>query len=239
MLRQYDMDHEAVAPTKLPIADKAILLKAREGDEMAPRREYQRRTGSVMYPMVYTRPDTAFAVGKLAQFMDKLTVRHARCMKTLMRYLRSTIDLQIKYGPYGRSSDRVLGFSDADYTGDRNDHKSTSGMTFILGGGAISWRSRKQNMVSTSMTESEYIALSIAAKHGKWIAQFLTDIGQAKYVSENQKTIKIYGDNNASIMLVDQPQVNKRSRHIDIAYHNVRDLRTRNIIATEYVLRSR
>jgi hypothetical protein len=235
MLRQYDMDHGLLVSTRQPMADNAILLKARDGDDMADKKEYQRQTGSVMHPMVYTRPDIAFAVGKLAQFMDKPTTAHEKCMKTLMRYLRSTIDLQIRYGPYGRSADRVLGFSDADYAGDRNDRKSTSGMIFILGGGAISWRSRKQHAVSTSTTEAEYIALSTGAKHGKWVAQFLIDIDQAKYVSENQRTIKIYGDNNASITLVDQPQVNGRSKHIDIAYHNVRDLRARNIIATEYV----
>jgi hypothetical protein len=171
--------------------------------------------------------------------MDKPTAAHKKCMKMLMRYLQSTINLQIRYGPYGRSADHVLGFLDADYAGDHNDCKSTSGMIFILGGGAISWRSRKQHAVSTSTTEAKYIALSMAAKHGKWIAQFLVDIDQAKYVSENQKTIKIYGDNNASITLANQPQVNEQSKHIDIAYHNVRDLCAHNIIATKYMLTKR
>ena len=86
-----------------------------------------------------------------------------------------------------------------------------------------------------STTEAEYIVLSTAAKHSKWVAQFLIDIDQSKYVSENQRTIKIYGDNNASITLVDQPQINEQSKHIDIAYHNVCDLHAHNIIATEYV----
>jgi hypothetical protein len=146
MLRQYDMDHTGVGLTRQPMADKAILLKAKEDDELAPKREYQRRIGSVMYPMVYTRPDIAFAVGKLAQFMDKPTTAHEKCMKVLMRYLRSTTDMQIKYGPDGRSADCVLGFSDADYAGDRNDRKSTSGMIFILGGGAI-YRSRIRSLI--------------------------------------------------------------------------------------------
>jgi hypothetical protein len=132
------------------------------------------------------------------------------------------------------SATRVLGFSDSDYGGDRIDRKSTSGMIFLLGGGPISWRSRKQHAVSTSTTEAEYIALSSAAKHAKWIAQFLTDIGHAKYISENQKTLLIYGDNQAALTLVDQAQINERSKHIDIAHHHVRDLRSRNIIATEY-----
>jgi len=185
--------------------------------------------------MVYTRPDIAFAAGKLAQFMDKPTAKHAQALKSLMRYLRSTTDLRICYGPYGKSADRVVGFSDADYAGDRSDRKSTSGQIFLLGGGPISWRSRKQHAVSTSTTEAEYIALCSAAKQAKWISQFLMDIGYDKYISPNRRTVRIYGDNKASITLVGQPQINERSKHIDIAYHFVRDLRKKGFISTEYI----
>jgi hypothetical protein len=235
MLRQYDMDHESILPTRTPMVSQKILLRTQEGDELSPRQEYQQRVGSTMHPMVYTRPDIAFAAGKLAQYMDKPNTEHAHCMKTLLRYLRSTVDLRIRYGPYGQTAGKVIGFSDADYAGDRNDRKSTSGMIFLIGGGPISWRSRKQHAVSTSTTEAEYIALSQCAKQGKWIIQFLNDINQGKYISENHRTIKILGDNTASITLVDQPLVNERSKHIDVAYHYVRDLKKRNLIAVEYV----
>ena len=76
----------------------------------------------------------------------------------------------------------------------------------------------------------------MAAKLRKWITQFLINISQSKYISKNKKTIKIYGDNKASIHLVNHPQVNKRSKHINIAYHNVHNLHARNIITTKYVL---
>lgn len=235
MLRQYDMDHESVMPTHIPMASQKILSKATDGDILTSKREYQQRVGSVMFPMVYTRPDIAFSAGKLAQFMDNPTNEHARSMKTLLRYLRSTMDLRIRYGPYGPSANRILGYSDADYAGDKNDRKSTSGMIYLLGGGPISWRSRKQPAVSTSTTEAEYIAMSSSAKHAKWIAQFLTDINCSKYISKNRRTVKIYGDNQGSLKLIDQPQLNERSKHIDVAYHFTRDLSERNIIATEYI----
>jgi hypothetical protein len=108
-------------------------------------------------------------------------------------------------------------------------------MIYLLGGGPISWRSRKQHAVSTSTTEAEYIAMSSSAKHGKWIAQFLTDIGYSKYISKDQRTVKIYGDNQASLTLIEQPQLNERSKHIDVAYHSVRDLRERGLIEAEYI----
>lgn len=236
MLRQYNMDHGATSPaTRLPMAKAADLMQAQDNDELTAKGEYQKRIGSVMFPMVYTRPDIAFAAGKLAQFMDKPTAKHAQALKSLMRYLRSTTDLRICYGPYGKSADRVVGFSDADYAGDRSDRKSTSGQLFLLGGGPISWRSRKQHAVSTSTTEAEYIALCSAAKQAKWISQFLMDIGYDKYISPNRRTVRIYGDNKASITLVGQPQINERSKHIDIAYHFVRDLRKKGFISTEYI----
>lgn len=188
-----------------------------------------------MFPMVYTRPDIAFAAAKLAQFMDKPKHEHAQCMKTLMRYLRSTIDLRIRYGPYGESANQVICYSDADYGGDRVDRKSTTGNLFMLGGGPISWRSRKQTAVATSTTEAEYVALATAAKHAKWLAQLLTDIGYPKYISKNQRTVQIHADNKSAITLVDQPQLNERTKHIDIAYHFARDLKERNIIAVDYV----
>jgi hypothetical protein len=195
--------------------------------------------GSVMFPMVYSRPDIAFATGKLAQFMDNPNSSHARSMKTLLRYIRETMDLRIKYGPHKESNNQVIGYSDADYANDKFDRKSVSVMIFMLGGGPISWRSRKQKSVSTSTTEAEYIALSAAAKHAKWISQFLTDIGFPQYIGPKNKygrhQVRLFGDNTASLTLVEQPQINERSKHIDVAYHSIRDLRERGIIECQYI----
>jgi hypothetical protein len=66
------------------MADKAILLKATENNKLVPKQEYQRRIRSVIHPMVYTRPDIAFTVGKLVQFIDKPTTTHKKCIKVLI-----------------------------------------------------------------------------------------------------------------------------------------------------------
>jgi hypothetical protein len=138
--------------------------------------------GSVMFPIVYSRPDIAFAISKLAQFMDEPNASHIRSMKTLLRYLRETIDLSIQYSPHKESNNQVIGYSDADYTNNKYNRKSVSGMIFMLNGGPISWRSKKQKLILISTTEAEYISLSNIAKHAKWISQFLTDIGFPKYI---------------------------------------------------------
>lgn len=239
MLRQLNMDRESKFANRIPMTDQSGLRRTKAGDDIVPKRVYQQQIGSVMFPMVYTRPDIAFATGKLAQYMDNPNSRHARSMKNLLRYLRETIDLQIRYGPHMDSGNQVLGYSDAYFANDKNDRKSVSGMVFLLGGGSISWRSRKQKSVSTSTTEAEYIALSSAAKQAKWISQFLTDIGFTKYIGpENDygsRQVRLLGDNTASLTLVDQPQINERSKHIDVAYHSIRDLREPRIIECQYI----
>jgi hypothetical protein len=239
MLQQMGMANESKFANRIPMTTQIGLTKTKPNDIKVPVRQYQQQMGSVMFPMVYSRPDIAFATGKLAQFMDNPNSSHARSMKTLLRYIRETMDLRIKYGPHKESNNQVIGYSDADYANDKFDRKSVSGMIFMLGGGPISWRSRKQKSVSTSTTEAEYIALSAAAKHAKWISQFLTDIGFPQYIGPKNKygrhQVRLFGDNTASLTLVEQPQINERSKHIDVAYHSIRDLRERGIIECQYI----
>jgi hypothetical protein len=235
MLHRFGMSHESHTPTRVPLGSQNLLIPARDEDERTDTRDYQERIGSVMFPMVYTRPDTAFATSKLARFMSDPTKVHARVLKGLMRYYRSTADLQIKYGPEGLSAKQVLGYSDADFAADKSDRKSVIGTVFMFAGGPISWASRKQRSVATSTTEAEYIALSTTAKQGVWIAQFLKDIGYARYISKNQHTVQIYGDNQSSLALVQNPHLHERSKHIDIAYHYVRELQENNHINVTYI----
>jgi hypothetical protein len=143
MLRQLDMANDSKFANRIPMTTQTGLTRTKPGDIIVPRRQYQHQMGSVMFPMVYSRPDIAFAIGKLAQFMDEPNASHARGMKTLLRYLRETMDLSIRYGPHKESNNQVIGYSDADYANDKYDRKSVSGMIFMLGGGPISWRSKK------------------------------------------------------------------------------------------------
>ena len=87
MLHQYNMDHRLLVSTRQPMADKAILLKARDRDNMADKKEYQCQTGSIMHPIVYIQPNIAFVVRKLVQFIDKPTTIYKKYIKILMQYL--------------------------------------------------------------------------------------------------------------------------------------------------------
>ena len=151
------------------------------------------------------------------------------------------------YSPSG--SQAMLGYSDSDYASDKQDRKSILGRVYMLGGGPVSWASQKQKSVATSTTEAEYMAMSMCAKTGIWLGQVLRDMGMGKYLGANSHCVSIQedeahrasspiqlrGDNQAALTLVKDAHVHERSKHIDVSYHNIRDLHKRNQIQVDFV----
>ncbi|UYV70125.1 hypothetical protein LAZ67_7001880 [Cordylochernes scorpioides] len=123
-----------------------------------------------------------------------------------------------------------ISFSDADFAGDLDTRKSTTGYVFMLNNGPISWCSQKQNCVSLSTTESEYIAASKATKEAIWLRQLLRELHQ-----EQVKPTTIFCDNQSCIRLVHNPEYHKRTKHIDISYHFIRDHFQKHAIDLLYV----
>ena len=135
------------------------LLK---GDpEKLPRVPYQMLIGSLMYAMVCTRPDIAFAVGKLSRYNNCYTMEHWEYAKRVLRYLKATIDYGIVYK---RSGKPIEGFVDADWASEKEDRVSCSGFVIKFASGAVAWASRKQDCVATSTAEAEYVGLELCAK---------------------------------------------------------------------------
>jgi hypothetical protein len=110
------------------------------------------------------------------------------------------------------------GYSDANWHGDLDTSKSTSGFVFISNDGAISWSSRRQSMVALSSTESEYIGLANAGQHLAWLRSFFEEIGQPQ-----DSATELRCDNRAAIILTKDPQFRARTKHIQRKYHYVRD----------------
>jgi hypothetical protein len=106
---------------------------------------YASVVGSLMYAMVCTRPDISHAVGVLSRYMSKPGKEHWTIVKRVFKYLCGTSDYAICYqgrpGPH-REID-IHGFVDADWVGDLDHRRSTSGYVFNLFGGAISWMSKR------------------------------------------------------------------------------------------------
>ena len=114
-----------------------------------------------MYAMLCTRPDVAYALGIVSRFQADPGEDHWKAVKNILKYLRRTKDIFLVYGG---SDLKLEAYSDSSFQSDPDDSKSISGYVFTLNGGAVSWKSTKQQTVADSTTEAEYIAVSEAAK---------------------------------------------------------------------------
>ena len=180
---------------------------------------YPSVVGSLMYAMLGTRPDIAFLVGVLGRFAAAPKKHHWEMAKRALRYLKHTMDMDLCYNGNDVNSDLIFhGFSDADWSGDIDTSRSTSGYVFIANHGAIGWASKRQSMVALSTTESEYIGLSIAGQHLAWLRTFFAELGHPQ-----QLPTDLGNDNMAAIILSKDPQFRARTKHIQRKYHFVRD----------------
>jgi len=107
--------------------------------------------------MVGTRPDLAFAIGKLSRFVSCYGTKHWAVIKRVLRYVKGSMDKGLIFDK--NSSCVLQGSSDADWAGDHETRRSTTGFTFIFGGAAVSWGSNLQRTVALSTMEAEYMAL--------------------------------------------------------------------------------
>ncbi|KAJ9564851.1 hypothetical protein OSB04_000817 [Centaurea solstitialis] len=136
---------------------------------------YASAIGSIMYAMLCTRPDVAYSVSVTSRYQQNPGEPHCVAVKNILKYLRRTKDMFLVFGG-SEDEISVIGYSDASFQTDRDDFRSQSGYVFTLNGGAISWKSSKQDTNADSTTEAEYIAASDAAKEAVWLRNFLSDL---------------------------------------------------------------
>ncbi|XP_019156720.1 PREDICTED: uncharacterized protein LOC109153270 [Ipomoea nil] len=136
--------------------------------------QYQRIVGALQY-LTITRPDLAYAVNRLCQFMHSPTDDHWVMVKRVLRYIKGTLNYGLRLSP-SASSD-IHAYSDSDWAGCPVDRKSTSGYAVFLGSNFFSWLSRKQRTVARSSTEAEYKALADVAAEVTWMVSLLRELG--------------------------------------------------------------
>jgi hypothetical protein len=186
----------------------------KKSEEKKPE-EYKQAIGSMIYLSTQTRPDLSFAVGYLSRYMDSYVADHWTAVKRIWRYISGTKDCGLRYKRGGDVT--VTCYVDADFAGCRETRRSTTGYVIMLGGGAIDWRSKKQNTVALSSTEAEYMALADATTRLIWIRNILEEIGF------KQGTTTIYEDNNSCAFIANDAGSSDRTKHIDVRYHFVRE----------------
>jgi hypothetical protein len=231
VLRDFDM-WECNKKHDTPIDMHTKLQKAAPGYEpkLAEVKWYQRAVGSLMYAMLGTRPDIAYAVSVVSRYAAKPTPTHKAAVTRILRYLRKTIDYALVF----KGELAVLtGYSDSDWAGDYDTRKSTSGYVFSVGSATISWSSKLQATVALSTCEAEYIGQTNATKEAVWLRRLLNEV-QPETTNEARATI-IYCDNQGAIALAKDPQFHARTKHIDMQHHFVREKVSDGTIQLEYV----
>jgi hypothetical protein len=160
-------------------------------------------------------------VGVLSQFSSNPGPKHWDALQHVFRYLKGTLDFKLTFKPStspSSSSPSLHGYVDADYAGDLDTRRSTSGFAFYLGGCLVSWSSKRQSVVALSTTEAEYIAAVHGGKEAVWIRTFLGELG---FPLSGPIPLKV--DNQSAIAVAKNPEHHSRMKHIDIAYFWLRE----------------
>jgi len=189
--------------------------------------QYRSIVGALQY-LTLTRPDIAFSVNKVCQFLHAPTTLHWAAVKRILRYIKQCTNLGLHI--HRSDSTLVSAFSDADWAGSVDDRKSTGGFAVFLGSNLVSWSARKQPTVSRSSTESEYKALANATAELIWVQILLTEIG-----IKSPRAAKLWCDNLGAKYLSANPIFHARTKHIEVDYHFVRDQVSKKLLDIEYV----
>ena len=155
----------------------------------ASRTAYQSAVGSLMYAILGTRPDIAYAVSVVSRYGFNPNESHWKAVKRIFRYLRDTVNYQLIF----RGDLKPLsGYADADWAGDQDTRRSTSGYVFDIDSAAISWSSKRQPTVALSTYEAEYIGQTQVIKKAVWLRGLLNQLNSTEQAT---RTVVIYCDN--------------------------------------------
>ena len=210
---------------------------------------YAHLNGRLLHLAMNTRPDIAFVVSRLAQYTTKPNSECWAALKRLIRYLKGTRTKGIIYGaqPNPATTDdddtcHIKGYTDSDWAGDTSTCRSTSGYLFLGAGAPIAWGSNKQPIVTLSTCEAEYIAATDATREATWLRYLLAELdppgAPATSLPQHEPNyippIPMAMDNQGAIALATLGSQNRRTKHINVRYHYIRECVESGIIMPHY-----
>lgn len=172
---------------------------------------YKELVGALLWVARMDRPDIQAAVSILCRFTANPSKRHLKALRGVLAYLSGTKDYGTCFTKVTPEDFKLHAYSDSDWAGDRDTRHSTSGHILFLGKSPIAWYSGKQNLVTTSTTEAEYVAMSQTAKEIQYIRNLLNSIG----IIQDEATV-LNGDNQGALFLGENPKTASRTKHIAI-----------------------
>jgi histone deacetylase 1/2 len=214
LLCKTDMDN--ANPIGSPMASSCRLSKF--GSDVLPDPTLYRSTVGALQYATLTRPDIAFSVNKVCQFMAQPLESHWKAVKCILRYLKGTLSHGLLLMPSPTSLPFSLrAYSDADWATDQDDRRSTSGSCIYFGPNLISWGSKKQPLVARSSTEAEYRSMANTTADLLWIQSLLREL-QIPF-----HTPTLLCDNLSAVSLSHNPVLHAKTKHIELDIHFVRE----------------
>ena len=198
-----------------------------DGNLFHPPTTYRSLVGAPQY-LTITRPNITHAVNSVSQFMHAPSEHHFQAVKRILRYIKGTLHFGLKITP--STTFNISAFSDADWAGCLDTSRSTSEYAIFLGDNLVSWTSKKQSTVSRSSAESEYRALALTAAKVKWLLNILQDLHL-----QLSDMPTLFCDNASAIFMAHNPVARKRSRHMIIDIHFVRELVCNGVLKIQHV----
>jgi hypothetical protein len=212
---EYHMTDSPDADTPLPVsASKLVKREAHDQADGNLVHQYQSLIAKMLYPTAIMRPDLAWHVNFMARFATNPSEEQLSLLKRILRYYKGTSNLGIQYSRADTDHAGLVGFSNSAY-GDNIDRKSSAGYIFKMAGGVISYKSYRQRLVTLSLTESEYIALTYAAKEAAWLRRLLRQVG---YTGHDVLPLQLYTDNLSACNMVRKDGLHECTKHIDNYY---------------------
>lgn len=219
VLKTFGMSDCRAVSTPLGSQFKLQSLTKPEEQQQAREMEnipYTSAVGSLMYAMVGSRPDLAYAVGVVCRFMSKPGVSHWLAVKWIMKYVRGALKLNLTFT---KNEDFMIrGYCDSDYASDLDRSRSITGYVFTVGGNTVSWRSSLQKVVALSTTEAEYMALSDSVREGLWLK------GICEEMKLNKGEVEVHCDSQSAIYLAKNFVYREKTKHIKTKYNFIREV---------------
>jgi hypothetical protein len=220
-----DVEMMDAKPASTPLDSKLQLAK--NSEPLQSINHYQHLVGKLIY-LTITRPDIAYAVSLVSQFMHAPTILHLSIVKRILRYLKGSIGRGIVMAKNGHT--QITGYSNSDWAGNAIDRKSTIGYCMFVGGNLVSWHSKKQHVIACSSAEAEYRAMASAACELIWLKGLLSELGFPSSIP-----ITLFCDNQAAMHIAANPVFHERTKHIEVDCHFIRQQVQSQIIQTHYV----
>ncbi|RVW36604.1 Retrovirus-related Pol polyprotein from transposon TNT 1-94 [Vitis vinifera] len=195
-------------PVNTPI-EEGLKLCVEPNQVSTDKGRYQRLVGRLMY-LAHTRPDLAYALSVVSQYMHNRGEQHMNAVMRILRYLKNAPRKGILFAK-NIDHQSIEVYTDADWAGAVDDRRSTSGYFTFVGGNLVTWKSKKQNVVARSSAEAEFRGMALGLCEALWLRLLLQDLG---YLS--RQPIRLFCDNKAACDIAHNPVQHDRTKHVEV-----------------------